>query len=64
MASMTYKAASIRIVNAEKKSVCTVNDVLPTVDANTAEEFVSAIETLYNNGPCTAQIRMIYDLVN
>jgi hypothetical protein len=62
MASLTAASANIRIINAEKKSVCFMNNVSPTVSADTAAAFVNAIETLYNNGPCTAQLRVVHDL--
>ena len=61
MAKFIETTANIRLMNEDKKSVCLLNNVLPNVSADTAMAFVSAIETLYNSGPCKAQLRVAYD---
>ena len=62
MAEFITKSANLRLTDADKKSVCSVNDVSPSVPAETAAAFVEAVETLFNGGPCTAQMRVVYDL--
>ena len=61
MAHLVIKTANLAIADG-KKNVCSVRDILPTVSAENAEQFVGAVETLYNNGECSAQIRVVYDL--
>ncbi len=63
MAELVTKTANIRIVGADKKSACAVSGVLPTVTAEKAAGFVSAVETLRNNGTCTATLRVTIDIV-
>ena len=63
MANFNTTNANIRLTNAERKSICSVNNVSPTVTAETAAAFVSAIETIYNNGTCTARISIAMDIV-
>ena len=62
MANLVTRSANIRIVNEEKRVVCSVSNILPTVDAETALGFVNAIETIYNKGPCTARINVAIDI--
>ena len=64
MAELTAASASIRLTNEEGRSICFVNNVLPTVTAETAAAFVDAIETLYNNGECAARMNIAYDIVS
>jgi len=54
--------ASMRLRNEEGKSVFSVTNVSPTVTAETAAAFVGAVETIYNNGPCTARLNIVRDL--
>ena len=63
MANFVTVSAGIRIRSAEGKSVCSVARVSPTVTADTAAAFVSAIEKIYNNGPCTARMSVTMDIV-
>jgi hypothetical protein len=57
MAEIITTAANIRILGEDKKSACAVSGVLPTVTAEKAAAFVSAIAALRNNGDCTATLR-------
>ena len=64
MAEFTPASATIRITNENRRSVCSVNNVSSSVTADTAAAFVSAIEKLYNDGPCSARMSIIFDLVS
>ena len=63
MAEKIAVSGNMRIVNENKKLVCSINNVSPAVTANTAAAFVDAIETLYNNGACTARVSTVFDIV-
>jgi len=63
MANFNTTSASIRLTNEERKSICSVGNVSPTVTADTAAAFVSAIEKIYNNGTCTARMSIAIDIV-
>ena len=63
MANFNTTSASIRLTNEERKSICSVSNVSPTVTADTAAAFVSAIEKIYNNGTCTARMSIAMDIV-
>ena len=56
MASFATASANIRLTNEERKSICSVRNVSPTVTADTAAAFVDAIEKIYNNGKCIANV--------
>ena len=58
MASFTKVSANIRIVNEDRRSVCSVNNVNPSVSAQTAAAFVDALKTIYNNGDCIARLNI------
>jgi len=62
MAALTPVSANMRISN-EKERICSVLNVSPTVAPQTAANFVEAIETIYNNGDCTARINLVLDVV-
>ena len=62
MANFITANAGIRITNAEGKRICSALNVAPTVTADTAAAFISAIETIYNNGPCTARLSLAMDI--
>ena len=62
MASFTNVSANIRIVNENRRSVCSVNNVNPSVSAATAAAFVGALKTIYNNGPCVARLNISQDI--
>jgi len=62
MATFATAFANLRISNTESKRVCSVSNVCPTVSANTAAAFVDAIETIYNNGTCTARFSVAMDI--
>ena len=62
MASFVTANASIRLSNEERRSVCSVSGISPAVSASTAAAFVTALETLYNNGPCTARLNLAMDI--
>ena len=63
MNELVAASATIRIINEARRSVCSVSNVSQTVTADTAAAFVNAIETLYNDDPCTARMSIIFDLV-
>ena len=63
MANFVTAFAGIRLTNEEGKSICSVSRVSPTVTADTAAAFVNAIETIYNNGACTARMSVTMDIV-
>jgi len=63
MASFSNASASIRMMNESRRSICTVNNINPLVSAETATAFVNAIETIYNNGRCTARLSIIQDII-
>jgi len=54
--------ATMRLTNKERKSIFSVTNVSPTVSAETTAGFVDAVETIYNNGPCTARMSIVMDL--
>ena len=58
MASFDKISANIRIVNDDRRSVCSINNVNPTVSAQTAAAFVDALKTIYNNGECSARLNI------
>jgi hypothetical protein len=62
MPEMDVVSASIRVRDSNKKAVCNVNNVDPFVTAETAEGFTDAIETIYNNGLCTATLTLVFDI--
>ena len=62
MASFSNVAANIRIVNADRRSVCSINNVNPLVSAQTAAAFVDALKTIYNNGPCVARLNISQEI--
>jgi len=62
MANFVTVSAGIRLTNEEGKSVCSIARVSPAVTADTAAAFVSAIETIYNNGTCTARMSVTMDI--
>jgi len=61
MASFNAVSASLRISN-EKERICSVLGVAYNVPAQRAANFVDAIETIYNNGDCTARLSITMDL--
>jgi len=63
MHNRTPVAATLRVSNADRRSVCSVNRVSPNVSMETAIAFVKAIEVLYNRGACTARMSVAYDIV-
>jgi hypothetical protein len=62
MANLERVSANIRITNEDRRSVCSINNVSPTVEAQTAVNFVNAIKTLYNNGQCSARMNVVYNI--
>ena len=62
MAGFVTTSANIRVINADRRSVCSVSNVSPTVTADIAAAFVDAIETLYNDGLCTARMNVAMDI--
>jgi len=64
MAELAVRSATIRITNQEGRAVCSVRNVSAIVDAERAAGFADAIQTLYNNGPCTAGMNVTYDIIS
>jgi len=62
MANFVTAFANIRIANEERKNICSISGVSPTVTAEVAAAFVGAIETIYNNGTCTARLSVAMDI--
>ena len=62
MAELVPVSANIRLSNYDGNSVCFVSGVSPSVSAGTAAAFVDAIETIYNNGDCSARMNKAYDI--
>jgi hypothetical protein len=58
MAELVTISATLRLTGEDKRSVFIVGNVLPTVSAATAAGFVDAVEKLYNNGHCNANLRI------
>jgi len=63
MAGFTNVSANIRLINEDRRSVCSVNNVNPSVSAQTAAAFVGALKTIYNNGECTARLNITQEIV-
>ena len=63
MAELRALSANMRISNADHGRVCSVSQVAPSVTAQTAVNFVDAIEKIYNNGACTARMSIVLDVV-
>jgi len=55
-------SAGMRISN-DKERICSVLGVAHDVSAQTAVNFVNAIQTIYGNGDCTARLSITMDLV-
>jgi hypothetical protein len=62
MAELITNKANIRMSGTDKKSACAVSNVSPTVTAEKAAGFVSAIEALRNGGTCTAKLTVNSDI--
>ena len=63
MAELATRAANIRLTNEDGRVICSVSNVSPAVNAETAAGFVSAIATIYNNGSCNARMNVVYDIL-
>ena len=61
MAKLTPLSGAIRI-DGYRHRVCSILGVAHNVSAQTAANFVSAVETLYNNGDCTARLAITLDI--
>ena len=64
MASFSKISANIRVINEDRRSICTVNNVNPLVTAQTASAFVDALKTIYNNGDCTARLHISQEITD
>ena len=62
MAELKAINANLRLLNEESKSVCFINNISPDVEASKAAAFTNAIETIYNNGECSARMSIVYQL--
>ena len=63
MAELKAASATLRMTNDERKSVFSATGISPTISAQTAANFVDAIEKIYNNGTCTARVNFVMDIV-
>jgi len=63
MTTLNRISASMRIMNDDKKRICSVLGMAHDVEAATVGNFVDAIETLYNNGACTARMNIALEVV-
>ena len=62
MPELKAVSAILRIKNEDGRSVFSVNNVLPSVSAATAAGFVDAVEKLYNDGQCDANVNIVLNL--
>jgi len=62
MAQLKAVSANLRILNDDKTRICSVLNVAHDAAAQTVANFVSAVETLYNNGTCTARMNLVLDV--
>ena len=62
MTSFQSVSTHFRVSGEDKKSVCSLNGIAPDVTPAAAVAFADAIETLHNNGPCTAQLRLVLQI--
>lgn len=63
MAELVASSAGLRIINEDKRGVFSVTNISPAASAEKVAGFVSAVEKLYNNGPCSASINISLRLV-
>jgi hypothetical protein len=63
MAQLKPLNASVRIINADDVRVCSVLHVAHDAAADKVANFVEAIETIYNNGLCTARMNIALEVV-
>ena len=63
MPELMAASANLRLTNEDNKAVFSVGSVSPTVSAQTAANFVDAVEKLYNNGQCSARISIVMNLI-
>ena len=64
MAELIPVSANIRLTNEDRRSICFVSNVSPSVTADTAAGFVDAITRLYNRGPCNSRMNIAVDIVS
>ena len=60
MAELVAASANLLLTNEDRRSV--FSNVSPTVTAETAANFVDAVEKIYNNGDCNARISIVLNL--
>jgi len=53
----------MRIINYDKTRICSVLNMAHDANATIVGNFVDAIETLYNNGACTARMNIALEVV-
>ena len=63
MASLNPITASVRVMNYDNTRICTVFNVAHDATATRVANFVEAIETIYNNGDCTARMNIALEVV-
>jgi hypothetical protein len=63
MPELVTASATLRLTGEDKRSVFIVGNVLPSISAGTAAGFVDAVEKLYNNGKCNANLRITTNLI-
>ena len=62
MAKLTAVSANLRLLNEENRSVCLVSNIKPNAEAERVAAFAGAIEVIYNNGPCSGRLSVVYEL--
>jgi len=62
MTGFTNASANIRLINEDRRSVCSINNVNPDINAQTAAAFVDALKIIYNNGECTARLNISQEI--
>lgn len=62
MPSIGNTTAALRIRSAQNRAICSINGVDPSMSAEKAAGFVTAIQTMYNRGLVTARIHIVSDI--
>ena len=63
MAQLQVASAILRTTNDDGRVVCSVSNVTPGIDAESAAAFANAISTIYNRGECSNRLNVAYDLI-
>ena len=63
MPSIVNASATLRVLNGERRSVCSVSGVNPNMAAGDAVGFIEGLTMMYNRGDLTARIHAVSDIV-